>query len=363
MNSPPGFDPELETTVVYEGNGAQGFHTIRIPALVRTRENVLLAFAEARRDGARDDGHIELALRRSRDGGQSWEPLEILVAEEGDVTMGNPCPFVLRESGEVVLLFTRNNQRAFCMRSADGGEFFSEPEEITETCRAFEYPWVRIATGPVHGLELSGGRLVAPSWLSDSAHRAPERHFRSCTLLSDDGGRTWRTGAVIGSDEVDFNECTAYGKRDGTVVLNMRSGIDPEARYTAESADGGESFSAFRREPALAAPPCQGSTLVLPETDGKTRLLFSDILPRDPNDEGVEFKKSRTRLTVRLSYDEGETWPVSREVTSGPSGYADMTLLADGTVGMLCESGEERYNQRLVFCRFAPAWVEAGGSR
>ncbi len=346
------FDQELDPVVVFEGKGADGYHTIRIPTLVRTRENVLLAFAEARRDSQRDLGHIELVLRRSRDNGRTWGELDILAAEEGDVTMGNPCPFVLRESGEVVLLFTRDNHAAYCIRSRDGGETFNAPEEITGACRAFDYPWVRIATGPVHGCQLRSGRLFAPAWISDHEASVAGRNFRSCALLSDDDGRTWRAGAVLGDDTVSLNECTAFEKSAGMVVLNMRSQTD-SWRYIAESSDGGETFGLVRRHDGLPAAVCQGSTLVLPDENGKKQLLFSDILPME---EGMPGGK-RTRLTVRLSHDEGETWPERRCITQGPSGYADMAALDDGSVGMLCECGVERYNQYVVFCRFTKDWV------
>jgi len=354
----PGFDPELDPVAVFEG-GAEGYHTVRIPALVRTPDNVLLAFAEARRDGPRDDGHIELALRRSRDHGRTWGPMQILAAEAGEVTLGNPCPFVLRESGEVILLFTRDNHTAYCARSGDSGETWTEPEEITGACRGFPYPWVRIATGPVHGCELASGRLVAPVWLCNrDEHDGHNRSYRGGTLLSDDRGRTWRAGAVVGHDAVGPNEGTAYQRSDGAVVLNLR----PESaacRYVAESHDGGATFGPLRRHDGLPAAVCQGASLVLPEQEGGKHLLFSNILPWEEGLPVPPDGAKRSRLTVRLSHDEGETWPESRCITAGPSAYADMALLEDGSVGMLCECGEARYNQRLAFCRFTLAWVRA----
>ena len=47
-------------------------HTYRIPALTVTRQGTLLAFAEARQRGAGDAGDIDLVVRRSTDGGDSW---------------------------------------------------------------------------------------------------------------------------------------------------------------------------------------------------------------------------------------------------------------------------------------------------
>jgi sialidase-1 len=55
--------------------GGNGVHTYRIPALIETRRRVLIAVADARHDSARDlPGHISLVMRRSFDGGVTWEP-------------------------------------------------------------------------------------------------------------------------------------------------------------------------------------------------------------------------------------------------------------------------------------------------
>ena len=42
-------------------------------------------------------------------------------------------------------------------------------------------------------------------------------------------------------------------------------------------------------------------------------------------------------MTIRVSYDEGETWPVSREIYSGGSAYSNLVKLSDDTVGLLYE--------------------------
>ena len=53
-------------------------HSYRIPALAVTRQGTLLAFAEARQRGAGDAGDIDLVVRRSTDGGDSWgDPITV----------------------------------------------------------------------------------------------------------------------------------------------------------------------------------------------------------------------------------------------------------------------------------------------
>ncbi|MFH1730966.1 MAG: sialidase family protein, partial [Planctomycetota bacterium] len=143
-------------------SGGGGYHTYRIPAIVLTRDNTLLAFCEGRKNGGGDAGDIDLMLRRSTDNGETWEEMQ-LVHEEGDgapITIGNPCPVVDRDTGTVWLPFCRNNDRVFVTRSTDDGKTWAEPLEITRDVKKPEWEWY--ATGPGHGIQLAGGRMVIP---------------------------------------------------------------------------------------------------------------------------------------------------------------------------------------------------------
>ena len=51
--------------------GQGGYHTYRIPALVVTRTQTLLAFCEGRKNSRSDTGDIDLLLKRSTDGGKT----------------------------------------------------------------------------------------------------------------------------------------------------------------------------------------------------------------------------------------------------------------------------------------------------
>ena len=86
--------------------GESGVHTYRIPALAVTRTGTLLAFAEARQDGGGDAGDIDLVVRRSTDGGTTWDA-PITVWDDGANTCGNPAP-VVRTDGRIVLPMTWN---------------------------------------------------------------------------------------------------------------------------------------------------------------------------------------------------------------------------------------------------------------
>src|SRR5262249_5576287 len=75
--------------------GQDGYHTYRIPALLVTRKGTLLAFCEGRKKARGDAGDIDLLLKRSLDGGRTWQKTQV-VWDDGDNTCGNPCPVVER---------------------------------------------------------------------------------------------------------------------------------------------------------------------------------------------------------------------------------------------------------------------------
>ena len=47
-------------------------------------------------------------------------------------------------------------------------------------------------------------------------------------------------------------------------------------------------------------------------------------------------------MTVRLSLDEGQTWPIGREIDAGPSAYSALADLPDGRIGLTL--GKRRFS-------------------
>lgn len=68
------------------------------------------------------------------------------------------------------------------------------------------------------------------------------------------------------------------------------------------------------------------------------------------------------RLTVKLSLDDGQTWPVAKVLEEGPSAYSALAVLADGTIlclyecDILTRMGDDRY---LRLARFDMEWLTA----
>jgi sialidase-1 len=354
--------PLAESTDVYR-SGESGTHTYRIPALLATSRGTLLAFAEARRSGAGDAGDIDLVVKRSNDGGRTWSPART-VWDDGPNTCGNPCPVQDRDTGTLWLLMTwnrgddrepaiiagtsRDTRRVFVARSDDDGETWSRPAEITAQAKRPDWTWY--ATGPGAGIQMARGphrgRLVVPC---DHIEAGSKKYY-SHVIFSDDGGRTWALGGTTPGDGV--NECEAVETADGGLLLNMRNyDRTTPARQVARSADGGATWTGQRHDDALIEPVCQATIRRLSWPDGGRPGVVLFANPASTT--------KRERLTVRVSRDDGRTWPVARVVTPGPAAYSCLAVLPDGTAGLLYETGAKSPYERIAFLRFHLDWLEA----
>jgi len=357
-----GQQPEFHEQILFQA-GTGGYSCFRIPAIVQATDGTLLAFAEGRVSDCGDDGNIDVVLKRSSDGGQTWGPVELVLRGMGD-TRGNPAPVVDRRTGRVLLMTTFNpgdddtQRHPFIQHSDDHGVTWSPPRSLSDELRLPEWDsWY--ATGPGHGIQLErgphAGRLVIGGNHEGDAGALQGAHL----AYSDDGGTTWRLGA----DDTRTNltvkpqELSLVELVDGAIYAAARDqyGSDPGNRAFATSADGGGSFDApFATIPALDAPVVQGATLRFGAVDAgaaRNRLLFS--APAHP--------VVREAMAIRSSYDEGrswETWQQGKVVHWGPAAYSDMVKLGPDTAGLLYEAGAASPYEAIRFARFDGSWLD-----
>lgn len=343
-------------------NGQEGYPAYRIPALISTPRGALLAFAEGRAHLG-DHAENDIVLKRSLDGGKTWGPLQV-VHEDGSNSLGNPTGVVVRDTGRVLLMYQRyaagfdEHQaepgldgpricRTFTQHSDDDGIRWSTPVEVTaQVKRPVEV--TSTATGPGIGIQLirgrHAGRILMPF------NQGPYGRWKVYAVISDDQGKSWGygetapEGAAGHANEVQFVELS-----DGSVMLNARNqGGGEKIRKVSVSRDGGESWSATRHDPTLIEPVCQASLLRHPgRGDPSTEvLLFSNPATQ----------AGRTNGTVRLSRDEGKTWPMSRVLYPGGFAYSCLTTVPDGSVACLFE--RDGY-QAISLARFTVDWIES----
>jgi sialidase-1 len=354
----------LDRVPLYE-SGVGGYARYRIPALLTTATGTILAFCEARKHTGSDADQIDLFLRRSFDHGKTFTDAQVVTTAPGWVS-GNPAPVQDRETGRIWLLFCRSlehgDERMICAGTAprtvwvtasdDDGASWSQPVEITDAVKRPEWTWY--ATGPGHGIQTTAGRLVIPC-----DHIVGERMERfdpyySHVIYSDDHGEHWQIG---GSADLDTNECTIVEARDQRLCLNCRnklgSGAGGAYRAVCWSDDGGQSFGPVVHDAALPEPVCQAAICRFPDSDGRSRVLFSNPASR----------AARRSMTLQLSYDDCRTWPVHRLLHAGPAAYSDICVAGDANVLCLYEAsaaGAESPYATLTLARFNLEWLTAG---
>ncbi len=352
-------------------NGKSGFSCFRIPAIVKAPNGDLLAFAEGRVNDCNDFGNIDIVMRSSTDNGMSWGEVKV-VAEYESLQAGNPAPVVdLMDpqfpDGRIFLFYntgiatereTREGKglrEVFYISSIDNGMTWSKPNNITAQVHRPNYPpkytfsedWRSYANTPGHAIQLTKGkhkgRIFIPANHSTGNPQNGFNDYRAHAYYSDDHGDSWHL-----SDDVEIpssNESTAVQLSDGTVMQNIRyQNGESKYRIVALSRDGGMTWDTTYLDKNLPDPVCQASILEYESPAGNKVLLFSN-----PNSQD-----SRNHMTVRVSFDDGQTWLLSREIRHGESAYSDLVIQSDDKIGILYEHGNQG---GIHYAHFNWAWL------
>ncbi len=330
----------------------------RIPALAVTNKGTLIAVCDARISRGDDlPNNIDLVMRRSFDNGKTWTPNKVIVDFPGEMGSGDSSLLVDRQTGTIWLFYALGpegigsaaSQPGFdgptlqlhLRRSDDDGASWSAPINVNRQVK--DPTWRAVWPSPGSGFQARSGRLYFPlNRLSDT--------FYSHLVYSDDHGKSWRITPPAGRNT---NESMAVELNDGTLMINMRGSQGKRQRVIATSTDHGKTWSIQTYDSSLPGPVCQASLIRYSSvTDGhdRNRLLFSNPASA----------KRRENLTVRLSYDEGKTWSVSKVLDSGLTSYSSLAVLPDGSVGIFYEHGEEHDTDQLSFVRFTIEWLTDG---
>jgi sialidase-1 len=299
------------------------------------------------------------------------------LSREGQVTAHNAATIVDRDSGAVHMLYGIEYARFFHITSRDEGASWSEPVEITRALEPYRkrYPWVVVGNGCGHGIQLEkgphAGRMLAAFWLSTGTGGHAHRPSDLGVLYSDDRGRTWKAGDFIcrngepaadGRKIVNPSETMLVELSDGRVMANIRNESAPNRRLVALSPDGSANWGKPAFHEGLPEPICMASMIRL--ADGG--ILFSNpdnlLVRGKPGKPGRN--RDRRNLTLRLSRDDGKTWPISRPLEEGPSGYSDLAIMRDGTLLCFYERGAKKgnhyYTESLTLTRCNLAWLTSG---
>lgn len=360
----------LKYKTIFE-SGKDGYHTYRIPSIIKTNKGTLLAFAEGRASRA-DVSEIDIVVKRSEDNGETWSKLTIVIAD-GRSSYTNPCSLVIEDNNRVFLFLQHypfpckerdvvpgidgeKVCRNYIFYSDDDGVTWSKPKNITKETKR---PTIvtSIAGGP--GIAIQKRRVPHKGRLILPINQGPWGIWRNYAAYSDDLGDSWHMGELIPAEgeKNAGNEVQMVELIDGSILANARSYNIPrfwkrKCRKVSISHDSGENWDKYKNAPELIESRCQGSIIRYTDPlDGlKSRLLFSNPASQ----------RGRINGTIRLSYDEGKTWEFSKVLEKGKYAYSCLTILKDNTIGCLYETGIKNAYEKLEFAHFDLEWLSSG---
>ena len=349
-NPPEPSLPALFRTVVRK-QGDEGVHTYRIPGLATSTKGTLLAVFDCRNKSSADlPADIEVGLLRSEDNGNTWSKLRRIL-DYGSDGVGDPAILVDQQTGRiwVAALYAKGNRawagsgpgltpdetgQLVLTHSDDDGKTWSKPLSITPHVKKPE--WRLLFNGPGAGIQTKDGTLVFAAQFK-GADNVPH----SCLLSSHDHGATWTLSPPALPSTPPTSEAQVAELSDGSLLLTMRNeshrGVRAWARWDTKAERWSETWL------TVPEPTCMASLLRHPSGV----LLFTN-----PNDT-----KRRVNLTVRTSTDGGKSWSAGRLLDPRLCSYSCMTLLSDGTIGVLYEVGEDTIEETLTFARFTLEWA------
>lgn len=337
----------VERSLVYcPGDFDSKFY--RIPAIVTAKDGSIVTVADKRIEHNGDlPAKIDVVSRRSTDGGRTWSPYVVVAAHDEIGGCGDPALVVDEKTGQIFCIFTHGNglwqkepgHISFCVSKDNGktwGKMTDINPQILTTDPAGKQPIKCTSAFASSGraTQLANGRLIFPLVVREDGN--PD--FKVYAVYTDDLGKTWKVSKNPATTDGDESKIVQFA--DGTVIMSIRNrrGILRKFSY---SHDNGETWSEPVPVEGLPDPRCNGDIITY-DYNGKQLLLQS--LPGDP--------KGRNNVAIYVSADGGKTWPVKKTVVNLPSAYSSMTVLPDGSIGILTEeSANNHYSYNIWFTK------------
>ncbi|MFE7402426.1 exo-alpha-sialidase [Streptomyces sp. NPDC057557] len=328
----------------------------RIPALTTSVKGTVLAAYDARPALGDLPSNISIMLRRSTDGGVTWQPQQVVRKDAAPQGYGDPSLLVDRTTGRIFLFYAAAVNQGFFGSGTGNDEndpnvlqadySYSDDDGLTWIHRRITEQiknpaWAGMFAASGEGIQVRQGAYRG-RLIQQYAVRINGANY-AASAYSDDHGETWKMGNPVGPGG-DENKTVELS--DGRIMLNNRS---KPYRTIAYSTDGGVNYTPFTQDTQLTDPANNASVMRYdadaPASDPQSSwLLFSN----------TEDASARRNLTVKMSCDNGRTWPIRKVVDPGAAAYSTLTRLPGGRLGLLYERADY---QHITYASFDLKWL------
>ncbi|MBW5378561.1 exo-alpha-sialidase [Brachyspira pilosicoli] len=387
-------DPNKSTTPLFvKGNYDSKF--FRIPALITTRNGVVLAATDRRYDKTDDLGKtskIDVIVRRSTDLGNTWsEPILVGPGAKdigGSDAYGDAF-FINCHNGDVILGYIQNPgwqgaATSKLFRSSDDGQTWREIYSFgmnafdgfdigkdDSTGKPYTVSKAFAASG--QGLTLRHGANAGQKRLMFAMLASTTGGLRVLTMVSEDDGTTWtpKGKSVVNAN---FDETKVIELSDGRIMLNHRKSVSTGGRaWSLGASYAATDYTSQGDDPEIIDPGNNGD-LVRYEFDGvpilkggekyallihanspKTGLWFTARFNHHVKFTKNDFGNGNGAISGKYDYN--------KQLVNGGdklySGYPTITVLPDGTIGTLTEetsvNAQDQYD--IIWRRFNLYWL------
>ncbi len=334
---------ELVFEDLFNAEAKENIACYRIPSLITAPNGDLIAAIDERVPSCADlrgSKDINIVQRRSTDNGKTWSEIETVVDFPEGESASDPSMIVDEETDEIFMFYNfmdldneANIYYLHVVSSKDNGKTWTEPRDITTEIAKDEWhkDFKFITSG--RGTQTSSGRLL---------HTLVNLDNGLHLFGSDDHGESW---FLIDTPIQPADESKVIELADGRYMINARVNTGEGHRYVHISDDKGESWET--RPETKLTDPGNNASIIRYTREGENEkdiLLFS-------NSNDAEKRKN---LSVRISYDEGETWSEGKTIYPGSAAYSDLTVLENGDIGVFFEA--DGYSRNL-FTSFSLEWL------
>ncbi|OHT08340.1 hypothetical protein TRFO_04973 [Tritrichomonas foetus] len=360
------YDP-LRESVLFQPNNWHSRY-FRIPAICTANDGSLITATDARWINKNDlPARISVMIRRSPDNGRSWSDPVIISGPIKDTGHGDASIMTDRKTGVVICVYNGDNgwaastaenpQHIYMSRSYDNGVTWEEMVDITHflysklctQCNEDRQTWAGMFATSGTICQLRDGRIMV------AGNVRCHGQSRNYAIYTDDLGETWDMGlehADAGADEAKFVE-----RNDGIVIISVRQGGN---RKFVFSPDRGDHWENETQMPDIWDSPCNGEILRYTSTiDGydKDRMIHT-----------VTYVKNfpRRNVSMLLSYDEGKTWPIKKQLNLDADqlgSYSSITIGKDGLIHVYYEKGTSASDPdefNMTVSTFSLEWLTDG---